>query len=230
MARRNAKGVRLYTRNGNDCTKRFPLVVAAVAALPVRSCLLDGEVIVSNDSGLAVFDLIRSWHHDRAAVLCAFDLLELDGQDLRRLPIERRKQTLAKLLRRPHPAIALNEHYVGDGALVLAQACKPGCEAIVSKRIGSFYRSGQRRRADPVRGVWSKCPSVDTARLVSEHRGTRGTRRPGLAALSRCCLGDQSSTSVGQHYHFGSNVDAIVQVDHIGIEQANASARHMFAD
>jgi hypothetical protein len=49
-------------RNGNDFTKRFPLVVATVAALPVRSCLNDGEAVVSDDSGLAVFELIRSWH------------------------------------------------------------------------------------------------------------------------------------------------------------------------
>jgi ATP-dependent DNA ligase len=80
LALRDAAGVRLYTRNGNDFTKRFPLVVAAVAALPVRSCLIDGEAIVSDETGLAVFDLIRSWPTNLAAVLCAFDLLELDGE------------------------------------------------------------------------------------------------------------------------------------------------------
>lgn len=83
--------MRLYTRNGHDFTKRFPLIVAAVATLPVRSCLVDGEVIVSNDNGLAVFELIRSFQHDAAAVLCAFDLLEADGENLRQLPIEIRK-------------------------------------------------------------------------------------------------------------------------------------------
>ena len=83
--------VQLITRNGNDFTKRFPLIVAAVAALPVRSWLIDGEAIVSDDSGLAVFELVRSFRHDHAAVLCAFDLLELNGQDLRRLPSEVRK-------------------------------------------------------------------------------------------------------------------------------------------
>jgi len=61
LALRNATGVRLYTRNGPDFGKRFPLVVAAVATVPVRSCLIDGEAIVSNVSGLAVFELIRSW-------------------------------------------------------------------------------------------------------------------------------------------------------------------------
>jgi bifunctional non-homologous end joining protein LigD len=62
--------------------------VAAIATLPARSCLIDGEAIVSDESGLAVFEPIRSWPTSISAVLCAFDLLELDGQDLRRLPIE----------------------------------------------------------------------------------------------------------------------------------------------
>jgi ATP-dependent DNA ligase len=85
LARRDAKGVRLYTRHGHDFSKRYPLVVAAVATLPVRSCLIDGEAIVSDEAGLAVFELIRSFRHDAAAVLCAFDLLEVDDEDLRRL-------------------------------------------------------------------------------------------------------------------------------------------------
>jgi hypothetical protein len=105
--------------------------------------LIDGEGIVSDDSGLAVFDLIRSFRHDHAAALCAFDLLEVDGQDLRRLPIEIRKAGLTQLLRSPHPGIALNEHYVGEGEIVYEQACKLGCEGIVSKRLGSLYRSGR---------------------------------------------------------------------------------------
>jgi ATP-dependent DNA ligase len=143
LARRDAKGVRLYTRNGNDFPARFLLIVASVMALPVRSCLIDGEAIVSDDSGLAVFDLIRSFRHDHAAVLCAFDLLELDGEDLRGRPIEQRKQTLVRLLRGPYPGLALNEHYVGHGEIVYQQACKLGCEGIVSKRLSSSYRSGR---------------------------------------------------------------------------------------
>jgi ATP-dependent DNA ligase len=143
LARRDAKGVRLYTRNGNDFTARFPLIVAAVTTLPTRSCLIDGEAIVSDEAGLAVFDLIRSFRHDHAAVLCAFDLLELDGEDLRRLPIERRKARLARLLRGPLPGMVLNEHFVGDGDIIYREACQLGCEGIVSKRLGSSYRSGR---------------------------------------------------------------------------------------
>jgi bifunctional non-homologous end joining protein LigD len=99
MARRDAAGVRLITRNGNDFTRRFPLAAAAVAALPGRSCLIDGEAIVCDDKGLAVFELIGRARNHPSAILCAFDLLEIDGEDLRRAPIEHRKHRLARLLR-----------------------------------------------------------------------------------------------------------------------------------
>ena len=80
--------MRLITRNGNDLARRFPFVAMAVAALPARSCLIDGEAIVCDENGLAVFDLIRGHRAVGDAVHCAFDLLELDGEDLRRQPIE----------------------------------------------------------------------------------------------------------------------------------------------
>ena len=145
MARRDAAGVRLFTRKGNDFTKRFPTIAAAVEALSARSCLVDGEAIVCDENGLAVFDLIRRRRSSHAdAILCAFDLLELDGDDMRKLPIERRKIVLAKLLGRvPPPGIVLNVHYEADGAAVFKHACALGCEGIVSKRIGSTYRSGR---------------------------------------------------------------------------------------
>jgi ATP-dependent DNA ligase len=70
----------------------------AVSKLPVRSCLIDGEACVCDENGLAVFDLIRRHGAFANAVICAFDLLELDGQDLPRHPIEKRKELLAELL------------------------------------------------------------------------------------------------------------------------------------
>jgi bifunctional non-homologous end joining protein LigD len=141
MAERNRGSVRLYTRNGYDFADRFPLAAAAIAKLPVRSCLIDGEAIVCDANGLAVFDLLRCGGGDDV-VLCAFDLIELDGQDLRRAPIEERKAALAKLLRQSIDGIAYNEHYSGDGAIIYKHACALGCEGIVSKRLGSTYRSG----------------------------------------------------------------------------------------
>jgi bifunctional non-homologous end joining protein LigD len=142
MTQRDAAGVRLLTRNGHDVAGRFPMAAAAVAALPARACLIDGEAIVCDANGLAVFNLIRG-QRPAAAVLCAFDLLELDGEDLRREPIETRKSTLKSLLRGKHEGIAFNAHFIADGAIVYRQACALGCEGIVSKRLGSPYRSGR---------------------------------------------------------------------------------------
>ena len=79
LARRDAKGVRLFTRNGYDFTTRFPKIVDAVESLPVRSCVVDGEAIVVDERGLPVFDALRYRLRDHAAVLCAFDLIALDG-------------------------------------------------------------------------------------------------------------------------------------------------------
>src|SRR6516164_1770254 len=98
LARRDAERVRLSTRHGTDFTDRFPLITTALESLPVRSCLIDGEGIVVDERGLSVFNILRYRVRDHAALLCAFDLIELDGADLRWQPLERRKATLADLL------------------------------------------------------------------------------------------------------------------------------------
>jgi ATP-dependent DNA ligase len=158
MARRDGAGVRLFTRHGHDFTARFPLAAGALAALPAGSFLIDGEAIVTDAKGLAVFEFIRRARNRGAAVLCAFDLIELDGADLRRAPIEHRKQKLARLVRAPRPGIVVNEHYDGDGEIVFKYACKLGCEGIVSQRLGSPYRSG--RSAHWVKVKNPKAPAV----------------------------------------------------------------------
>ncbi len=143
IAHRDASSVRLITRNGYDFSERFPLIVAAIADLKVRSCVIDGEAIACDENGLSVFEMIRWRQHDQAVTLCAFDLLELDGEDLRKRPIEERKWTLAALHRRSHDGIALNSYFEGSGATIYKEACALGCEGIVSKRLGSPYRSGR---------------------------------------------------------------------------------------
>jgi bifunctional non-homologous end joining protein LigD len=135
IATKNGGPLKRRRANGNNFSNRFPQIVAALGVLPVRYCLIDGEAVVCNERGLAVFDLICGYRHATAAVLCAFDLLELDGRDLRRTPIEERKRILTKLLSHPHEGIAFNEHYTGDGAIIFKHACALGCEGIVSKRI-----------------------------------------------------------------------------------------------
>ena len=143
MVRRDAVGVRLLTRNGHDWADRYPLIVAAAGALQVRSCLIDGEAVACDGDGMPVFDRLRYRRQDGAVFLFAFDLLELNGQDLRREPIEIRKRQLAPLLRAARVGLQLNEHIAEPGDVVFRHACKMGLEGIVSKRLGSCYRSGR---------------------------------------------------------------------------------------
>jgi bifunctional non-homologous end joining protein LigD len=95
--------------------------------------------------GVAVFDALHRRHKATDALLYAFDLLELDGEDLRPRPLGERKARLAKLLARKPIAIVFNEHTDEDGATVFRHACKLGFEGIVSKRLGAPYRSGPSR-------------------------------------------------------------------------------------
>ena len=144
MARRDPVRIRLITRRGNDWSDRFPLVIEAANLLKVRSCLIDGEVVCCDERGLARFDVLRRRRNAAQAFLYAFDLLELDGTDLRREPIEVRKATLASILHKSRPGVRLNEHLAHpEGVVVFQHACQLGCEGIVSKRIGSRYRSGR---------------------------------------------------------------------------------------
>jgi ATP-dependent DNA ligase len=111
LAHRRGRNVWLFSRNGHNFADRFPRIAEAIEALLVRSCVVDGEAIVCDDGGLAVFDLIRGHATNARAVLCAFDLLEVNGEDIRREPIEDRKRRLAGLLRLLHDGIAINEHF-----------------------------------------------------------------------------------------------------------------------
>jgi len=163
LARRDAKGVRLFTRNGYNFAPRFPRIAEAIESLSVQSCIIDGEAIVVDRNGLSVFDLIRYRQNDHAAVLCAFDLIELDGEDLRRSLFEHHKRALAKLLPRRTDGIVLNVHYEGDGAAIYKAACTLGCEGIVSKRLGSPNRAGR-----SVHWVNVKNPAAPAVRREAE--------------------------------------------------------------
>jgi bifunctional non-homologous end joining protein LigD len=131
--------------NGHDWSGRFPLVAEAAAGLRARSFLLDGEGRWPA-TGMACrpFDGLRYRRGDGTVFLFAFDLLELNGDDLRREPLEVRKATLASVLAKAGFGLRLNEHLEHhDGELVFRHACKLGLEGIVSKRLGSRCRSGR---------------------------------------------------------------------------------------
>jgi ATP dependent DNA ligase domain len=129
--------VRLYSRPGNDLTYRFPLIAETLARLRSRSCIIDGEAVACDDDGVTSFNRVRYRRHDESIFLYAFDLIELNSDDLRRNPLEGRKATLEIVLAKAGAGIRLNEHMDGDGETVFRHACKLGLEGIVSKRKDS---------------------------------------------------------------------------------------------
>src|SRR6266536_1030999 len=143
IARKDGPRARLYSRPGNDLTRRFPLIVDALARLRSRSCIIDGEAVACDDNGVASFDLVRHHRANDRVFLYAFDLIELNGDDLRPDALEGRKATLEMILAKSGPGIRFNEHMEGDGETVFRHACKLGLEGLVSKRKDSPYRSGR---------------------------------------------------------------------------------------
>ena len=115
----------------------------ALARIHSRSCIIDGEPVDCDDNGIASFNLVCYRHHDENIFLYAFDLIELNGDDLRRDPLEGRKTTLEMMLSKAGPGIRFNEHMEGDGETVFRHACKLRLEGIVSKCKDSPYRSGR---------------------------------------------------------------------------------------
>jgi bifunctional non-homologous end joining protein LigD len=143
MIRKDARGVRVFTRRGYDWTDRFPAIVDAACQLKPRSFLIDGEAVCPGDDGIPVFERMRQRRHHRDVFLYAFDLLQLDDIDLRRAPIEDRKGELASMLPLKMSGIQFNEHIEGEAETVFTHACRLGLEGIVSKRKGSPYVSGR---------------------------------------------------------------------------------------
>jgi ATP-dependent DNA ligase len=127
----------------NDLTHRFPLIVETLARLRSRSCIIDGEAVACDDNGVALFNCVRYRHHDESIFLYAFDLIELNGDDLRRDPLEGRKATLEMIPAKAGVGIRFNEHMEGDGETVFRHACKLGLEGIVSRRKNSPCSSGR---------------------------------------------------------------------------------------
>jgi ATP-dependent DNA ligase len=172
VARKDGDHVRLYSRPGNSLTERFPLIVETLLRLRSRSCIIDGEAVACDDNGVPNFNRLRYRRHDATVFLYAFDLIELNGDDLRREPLEVRKATLASVLAKASLGLRLNEHIEADGPTVFAHACKMGLEGIVSKRKGSPYRSG--RSPDWLK---MKNPTAPAVKREAEEDWGRWTRR-----------------------------------------------------
>ncbi len=136
--------VRLLTRNGLDWADRMPALAAAFRGLGVGSALIDGELVALRADGVSSFPGLQEAlkaGRDGSLSFYAFDLLHLDGWDLRPCPLRDRKAALAPLVR--GAMLRFSEHVEGEAAALHAQACKSGLEGIVCKRAGEPYRAGR---------------------------------------------------------------------------------------
>ena len=164
QARLDNGKVKLLTRRGLDWTRKFPAIAEAIATLPAKAALIDGELVVEGDDGVSSFSLLqqdlKDGRHDRM-VLYAFDLLHLDGNDLKPQPLHARKQALARLLSkaRKHGPLRLSESLTEPGPTLLKHACRMGLEGIVSKLADAAYHSGRGRD-------WIKTKCSDRQELV----------------------------------------------------------------
>ena len=139
-------GAKLFTRAANDWTGRFEPIRAALGKLKVESAVIDGEVVYLADDGTMSFhglqNALATAQLGRLRYY-AFDLLHLDGADLRQQPLLDRKTALQRLLAKAPQQILYSEHFAQSGEEVLGQACQLALEGIVSKRAAGAYRSGR---------------------------------------------------------------------------------------
>jgi bifunctional non-homologous end joining protein LigD len=142
----NRGHVRLWTRNQNDWTDKFPNIVKALQTLKVQSVILDAEVVALDASGRSSFQMLQQAIHKTAGkglVLEAFDLIYLDGFSLTRTPLVERKQVLSDLMATvgSNRMLRYSDHVEGNGPKFLKHACELGIEGIVSKLANSIYES-----------------------------------------------------------------------------------------
>jgi len=135
VVRRDSESVRLFGQRGEDWTARFPELVQESGFLPVKSCMMDGILVGCDEDGKV--------GHEGNLSFYAFDLIEVNGFDLRCDHIEERKRALAVLLGNGCEIIRLSPHFDHEGQAVFDVACRMGFKGVVSKRRGSQYVSGR---------------------------------------------------------------------------------------
>jgi ATP-dependent DNA ligase len=141
---REGDRVRLITRGGYDWTKRYPWIVEAALKNRQKRFVLDGEAVVLGVDGISDFDALLSGKHNEEVQLCAFDVLAIDGDDLRRLPLSMRKANLQRLLARRPDGIFISQFEQGEiGPDLFRKACEFGLEGLVSKHRDRPYQGGR---------------------------------------------------------------------------------------
>ncbi|HVW84103.1 MAG TPA: DNA ligase D [Bryobacteraceae bacterium] len=150
------KTLTIYTRNNNRCERQYPELQVLPHYIEAEQAIIDGEIVALDAKGISKFGLIQPRIHSQDANAVAkmaeknpvhyyaFDLLYLDGYDLRRVPLIERKKALAAILK-PFPLLRISEHFTNDGEQLLEAARQTGLEGLVAKCATSFYESKRSR-------------------------------------------------------------------------------------
>src|SRR5256886_8623762 len=163
IAIKDDKKVSLISRNGNKLDKRFPEIAGAVKGLRVRECVIDGEAVALDEEGRSSFQLLQALEMEgRKAPLrfYVFDLLQLNAKNLLELPVEQRKQVLAKVCESVGDPIRYSGEISGDVKSLLVEVKRRGLEGLIGKQRGSKYESGRRS------GAWIKLKSLNEQEFV----------------------------------------------------------------
>ncbi len=163
LARIDSGSVTLWTRGGLDWTQRYGTLPKEIARLPIDSAWIDGEIVVVNPKGISEFHSLQVALKEGKTsklVFYVFDLLELDGEDLREQPLVERKAKLETLIREfGSKRILYSEHYSGSGEELRKAGCKLGLEGVISKRAEAPYIAGRH-------GGWVKSKCADEQEMI----------------------------------------------------------------
>ena len=169
---------RVFTRNGYDWSDRYPSIIRAASHLPSQSAIIDGEAILPKGDGASDFEAFQSAIHDNphSIILYAFDLMHVDGTDLRQESLSKRRSILKELIgENEESRIQFSEDFVGEGAVLFKACAEHGLEGLISKQALAPYRSGRSK-------TWLKCKCFTESTFVVV--GTDRDRKTGaLRAL-----------------------------------------------
>ncbi|WP_210212878.1 MULTISPECIES: hypothetical protein [unclassified Mesorhizobium] len=177
---------RAYTRSGLDWSGRFPSILSEAGKLKVRSALIDGEAVVIDAQGRSSFQALQNaLKGDPASIdFYAFDLLQLDGEDLTRLPLLERKAKLEGILPAKNPILRYSDHIQGRGEELLNRFCDAGLEGVISKLADSDYVGARD-------GSWLKIKCIKRQEFVL----VGGRRQTRIARFDRLSLGSMTAES-----------------------------------
>lgn len=170
--------IRFFSRNGKEWTTKFPGVAAAVKELPLTSAMFDGEIVVVDAKGRSSFQKLQRAMGTTTTgfVYELFDLIHLDGFDLTRVPLKKRKELLKSLTGSKRDPLRYSEHLEGNGDAFFKHACDYGIEGIISKLATSTYDSTRNRN-------WQKVKCIKQQEFVIAGYTPSAKGMPGFGAL-----------------------------------------------